>query len=100
MKTKKEEFKVSGEEVIKKVKHLIKEGNARRVIIENEKGEVLIEIPLTIGAVSVLLLPTLAAIGAIAAVVTKCTIIIERKEDSSSDKKTANEQGAVSRSKK
>ena len=77
---KKEEFKVSGEEVLKKVKELVKEGNIRRIIIKNEEGKSLIEIPLTIGVVGTLLLPVLAAIGAIAAVVTNCTIVVEKRE--------------------
>ncbi len=79
-KIKKEEFKVSGEEVVKKVKELVKEGNIRRIIIKNEEGKSLIEIPLTIGVVGTLLLPVLAAIGAIAAVVTNCTIVVEKRE--------------------
>lgn len=74
-----EEFKVSGEELIARVKELIKEGNARRIIIKNEKGKVLIEIPLTIGAVGALLAPVLAAVGAVAALVTKCTIVVVKK---------------------
>jgi len=79
-KIKKEEFKVSGEDVVKKVKELVKEGNIRRIIIKNEEGKSLIEIPLTIGVVGTLLLPVLAAIGAIAAVVTNCTIVVEKRE--------------------
>ncbi|OGZ35054.1 MAG: hypothetical protein A2V60_01325, partial [Candidatus Portnoybacteria bacterium RIFCSPHIGHO2_01_FULL_39_19] len=71
-----EEFKVSGDEVVKKVKELIKAGNARKIIIKNEKGESVIEIPLTFGAVGAILLPTLAAIGAVAALLTKCTIVV------------------------
>ncbi|HUZ93188.1 MAG TPA: DUF4342 domain-containing protein [Candidatus Paceibacterota bacterium] len=78
----KEEFKVSGEEVLVKVKHLIKEGNARRIIIKNEEGEEVMEIPLTIGAVGALLAPALAAIGAVAALLTKCTIVVIKKEKS------------------
>ncbi|MEK7093712.1 MAG: DUF4342 domain-containing protein [Patescibacteria group bacterium] len=74
-----EEFKVSGDEVAAKIKELIKEGNIRRIIIKNEAGESLIEIPLTIGAIGALLVPTLAAIGAVAALLTKCTIVIVRK---------------------
>ena len=77
---KKEEFKVSGEEVVKKVKELIKEGNVRKIIIKNETGRTIIELPLTIGVVGAALLPTLAAIGAIAAVVTNCTIVVEKEE--------------------
>jgi hypothetical protein len=75
----KQEFKVNGDEVVKKVKELIKEGNARRIIIQNEEGKTLIEIPLTFGVIGAALLPVLAAIGAIAAVVTNCTIIVEKK---------------------
>jgi hypothetical protein len=79
-KIKKEEFKVSGEDVIKKVKELIKEGNIRRIIIKNEEGKTLIEVPLTIGIVGAALLPVWAAIGAVAALVAKCTIVVEKKE--------------------
>lgn len=78
--TKKEEFKVSGEELVKKIKELIKQGNIRRIIIKNEKGKTLIEIPLTLGVVGALLLPVWAAIGAIAAVVTNCTIVVEKRD--------------------
>ncbi len=78
---KKEEFKVSGEDVVKKVKELIKEGNIRRIIIKNEEDKVLVEFPLTVGVVGVALLPMWAAIGAIAALVTKCTIVVEKRED-------------------
>lgn len=81
MKNSTEEFKVSGEDVIRTVKNLVKKGNARRIIIKNEKGKTLIEIPLTIGAVGAILAPALAAVGAIAALVTKCTIVVEKKVD-------------------
>lgn len=74
-----EEFKVSGEDLVKTVKKIIEEGNARRVIIKNESGDTLIEFPLTIGAVGFLLAPVLAAAGAIAALVTKCTIVVEKR---------------------
>jgi hypothetical protein len=77
---KKEEFKVSGEEVIKKLKELIREGNIRRIIIKNEEGKTLVEFPLTIGMVGAALIPVWAAIGAIAALVAKCTIVVERRE--------------------
>ena len=77
--TKKEEFKVDGHEIVEKVKELIKKGNARRIIIKNEKGEQLLFIPITVGAVGVLLAPVAAALGALAALVTKCTIIVERR---------------------
>ncbi len=76
-----EEFKVSGEELLAKVKELVHEGNVRRVIIANEEGKTLIEVPLTVGVVGALLLPVWVAVGAIAAVVTDCTIRIERADD-------------------
>ncbi|MGE5297578.1 MAG: DUF4342 domain-containing protein [Acidobacteriaceae bacterium] len=75
----KEEFKVSGEQVVAKVKQLIKEGNARRIIIKNEKGETVVEVPLTLGAVGALIAPALAAIGAVAALLTNCTIVVIKK---------------------
>lgn len=71
-----EEFKVSGAEIVAKIKELVKEGNARRIIIKNEKGKVMLEIPLTLGAVGVLIAPVLAAVGALAALTTKCTIVV------------------------
>jgi hypothetical protein len=79
-KKKTEEFTVSGEELLAKIKSLIKEGNIRRIIIKNEEGKTLVELPLTIGIVGAVLAPALAAVGAIAALVTKCTIIVERHE--------------------
>ena len=75
-----EEFTVNGEELLAKVKSLINEGNIRRIIIKDEAGKVLVELPLTIGVVGALLAPVLAAVGAIAALVTKCTIIVERRD--------------------
>lgn len=74
-----ETFKVSGEELLKKVREIIAAGNARRIIIKNEQGETLVELPLTIGAIGAFLAPMLAAVGAIAALVTNCTIIVEKK---------------------
>ena len=76
-----EEFRVNGEELLKKVRELIDEGNARRIIIKNEKGDTLVEIPLMIGAVGALLAPVLAAVGALAALVTRCTIVVIKKEN-------------------
>ncbi|MCK5058923.1 MAG: DUF4342 domain-containing protein [Candidatus Aminicenantes bacterium] len=75
-----EEFKVTGGEIIDKVKELIHEGNIRRITIKDEKGKTIIEIPLTLGVVGAALLPHLAAIGAIAALVTKMTIVVEKVE--------------------
>lgn len=75
-----EEFKITGDAVVAKIKELVREGNIRRIMIKNEEGRVLIEIPLTIGVVSAVLLPVWAAIGAIAALVANLTIAVERRE--------------------
>ncbi len=76
-----EEFKVSGSDIIDTVKRVVAQGNARRIIIKNEAGNTLVEFPLTIGAIGALIAPVLAAVGAIAALVTKCTIVVERRDD-------------------
>jgi hypothetical protein len=76
-----EEFRVSGEKMVGKVKELVHEGNIRRVIIKDAEGKTLIEIPLTIGVVGAVLLPVWAALGAIAALAAELTIVIERVED-------------------
>ena len=75
-----EEFRVDGEELLTKVKNLIKEGNIRRVIIKDKEGKILFEIPLTFGVVGALIAPQLAAIGAIAALLTEATIVVEKTE--------------------
>jgi len=79
-KTYKEEFKVSGEELLKKVKELIAEGNVRRITVKDKEGKTIVEMPLTIGVVGAVLAAPLAAIGAIAALVTECTIAVEREK--------------------
>jgi hypothetical protein len=79
-----EELTIRGEELVATVKALVHEGNIRRVAIKNREGKVLIEVPLTLGAVGALFLPTLAALGAVAALVTECTIVIERVDDEAS----------------
>ena len=76
-----EEYQVSGDDLVAKVKELVHEGKIRRITIRNEEGKELIEIPLTWGVVGALLLPVLAAIGAIAALVTDCTIVVEKEEE-------------------
>ena len=73
-----EELKVTGENLLKTIRDLIDEGNYRRIIIRNEEGHTLLEIPLTIGLVGALLMPVWAAIGAMAAMASGFTIIIER----------------------
>ena len=74
-----QEFSVSADELTKKVKELLHEGNVRRVIVKDESGRALLEIPVTAGVVGVLLAPWLAAAGVVAALATKCTIVVERK---------------------
>jgi hypothetical protein len=74
-----EEFQISGEMLLSKIKELIHEGNIRRVIIKNEDGRTLLEIPMTLGVAGAILAPQLAAIGAIAALVTRCTLVVEKK---------------------
>lgn len=78
-KTNQEYFKVSGDELISKVKEIIKEGNATRIIIKNEKDETILEFPLTVGAIGVVLAPIFAAVGTLAALATHCTIIVEKR---------------------
>lgn len=74
-----EEFQFSGDTLLAKIKEIIRAGNVRRVIIKNEEGRVLIDVPLTLGVVGTLLAPQLAAIGAIAALVLKGSIVIEKE---------------------
>ncbi len=76
---KKSEFEVNGEDLLKKVKELIAAGNARRIRIKKRSGSTLVDIPLTFGAIGVILLPTLAIVGAIGVLVAKCTIVVEKK---------------------
>jgi len=80
-KTRTEEFKVSGGEIINKIKELLHEGNIRRIILKDEQGKSFMEIPLTVGIVGAALLPVLAAIGTIAALVSKLTIVVEKVEN-------------------
>jgi hypothetical protein len=75
----KEEFKVKGEDLVDKIKKLIQEGNVRRISIKTKDGKSIIELPLTVGVVGTILAPVLAAVGAIAALVTECTISVERE---------------------
>ena len=75
-----EDFKVKGEELLAKARELVHEGNIRRIMIINDEGRTLIEIPLTVGVLGAVLLPVWAAIGAIAAVVTDCTIRVEKND--------------------
>lgn len=80
-----EEFEISGDRVVAKIKELVREGNIRRISLQNEEGNTLIEIPLTVGVAGAVaaawLLPVWAAIGAIAALVAKLKVVVERVED-------------------
>ena len=75
-----ERYKVAGEKLLSKVKELLQQGNIRRIIIKNDEDKTLIEIPLTIGVVGAAIFPVWAAVGAIAALVTDCSIEVERDE--------------------
>ncbi|MCW3991339.1 MAG: DUF4342 domain-containing protein [Candidatus Bathyarchaeota archaeon] len=75
-----EEFQVATDDLVGRVKELIREGNIRRIVVKNEEGETLLEIPVTIGVIGILFAPYLAALGAIAAMATRCTIAVERRE--------------------
>ncbi len=77
--SKTQEFSSSGDELVTKIKKLIKEGNVRRIIIKNEKGKTVMEFPVTIAVVGTVLAPILAAVGALAAVLTSCTIVVKKK---------------------
>lgn len=76
-----ETFKVKGEQLLGKVKKLVGEGNVRRIIIKGKDGKTLVEIPLTVGVIGAVIAPMLAAVGAIAALVTECTITVQRDEN-------------------
>jgi hypothetical protein len=76
----KESFKISGENLLKKVKELIAEGNVTKISIADKHGKEIASFPLTFGVVGVLVMPVLAAVGAIAALIGECTITVEREE--------------------
>jgi hypothetical protein len=76
-----EEFRVEGERLLTKIKELIHEGNIRRISIKDKEGKTVMEIPVTIGVVGILLAPQLAAIGAIAALLSEATVVVEKGEN-------------------
>lgn len=80
-KTRFEEFKIDGGELVNKVKEFIHEGNVRRIILKDENGKTFMEIPLTVGVVGAVFAPILAAVGAIAALASNLTIVVEKLED-------------------
>ncbi len=75
----KESFKISSENLLKKVKELIEEGNINRISIHDKSGKEIITFPVTIGVVGVVLAPVLAAVGALAALIGECTVTVERE---------------------
>ena len=75
-----EEYKVSGKEVVDRVGELLHEGNVTRIIVKDDAGKILLEIPAIVGVVGVVLAPWLAALGVIAALVANCRIVVERRE--------------------
>ena len=79
-KTTKESFSINGEQLLNKVKELIKEGNIRRISIHDKSGKELMSFPLTVGVVGAVFAPVLAAVGALAALIGECTITVEREE--------------------
>ena len=80
-KTRTEEFKIKGTEILEKIKDIIRQGNVRRIILKTEDGKTFLEIPLTVGIVGVLIAPVWAAIGAVAALVSSLTIVVEKVEE-------------------
>lgn len=88
--TTKETFNIDGENLLKKVKELINEGNIRKITIKDKSGKELMSFPLTIGVVGVVLLPIFAAIGALAALIGECSITVEREETEVSSKAKEN----------
>jgi Domain of unknown function (DUF4342) len=79
-KTRREQHKVQGEKIVAKIKELLHQGNVRHIVIKNDDGRTLIEFPVTVGVASAVLLPVWAAVGALAALVTNCSIEVEREE--------------------
>ncbi len=75
----KEEFKVEGKRVVKKVKELIKEGNVRKIVVKDNKGKVILSLPVNAGVLGAIFVPPLIVVGAVAALITECTITVERK---------------------
>ncbi len=76
-----EEIRVSGQQLVETIKKLIHEGNVRHLIIKNEQGKTLLEIPVTVASVGAVLLPVLAALGALAALVSDCTIVVVKEQE-------------------
>jgi hypothetical protein len=82
---KENEFKVKGEELLKKVKDIVHEGSVRKIIIKDDKGHPYMEIPLTLGVVGALIAPVLAAVGALAALASNFTLEVVRRDEEKKD---------------
>jgi Flp pilus assembly pilin Flp len=82
-----EELHINGEDLLAKVKELIHEGTVRRIILKNEEGRTLVEIPLLVGLIGAAMMPVLAAVGAIAALAAKLTLVVEKTDDVVDDKR-------------
>jgi len=87
-----EEFKVKGKELLAKIEELIKEGNARRIIIKDDKGRTFLEIPVTIGVIGAICAPILTAVGALAGVVSNFTVEVIKRENDQKDSSAVNEE--------
>lgn len=75
-----QEIKVEGKKVVSKIKSLIKEGNVRKITVKDNKGKIILSLPVTAGVVGAILLPPLVVVGAIAALLTECTITVQREK--------------------
>ena len=75
-----QEFKVEGKKVVNKIKELIKEGNVRKITVKDNKGKIILSLPVTAGVIGAILLPPLVVLGAIAALLTECTITVQREK--------------------
>jgi len=75
-----EEFSVSADDLVERIRELLHEGNVTRIIVKDERGKILLEIPATVGFIGTVIAPWLAALGVIAALATKCKIVVERRE--------------------
>ncbi|MCS7119957.1 MAG: DUF4342 domain-containing protein [Candidatus Bathyarchaeota archaeon] len=84
-KIEREAYSISSVDLVKKIKELIREGNVTRIIVKTERGETLLDMPMTVGLIGTVLAPWMAALGVIAALVINCNIIVERKEPKSQD---------------
>jgi hypothetical protein len=80
-KVKTEEYVVSGDRLVGKVRELLHEGNIRSLVIKNEEGQTLIKVPLTVGVMGAMVAPVFAALGAMAALAARLTIVVEKIQE-------------------